>query len=81
MMVILLVYHAGMFKLQISSIFNFDRAHQSWICGVLGVKWKTGNSNLKRDQLLSQAPEQKSSENTSHGNANENNATDLLVLI
>ena len=27
-----------MFKVQISSIFNFDRAHQSWISGVLGVK-------------------------------------------
>ena len=27
-----------MFKLQISSIFNFDWAHQSWISGVLGVK-------------------------------------------
>ena len=23
-----------MYKLQISSIFNFDRAHQSWISGV-----------------------------------------------
>ena len=30
-------YHNWMFKLQISSIFNFDRAHQSWISGVLGV--------------------------------------------
>ena len=28
-----------MFKLQISSIFNFDRAHQSWISGILGVKY------------------------------------------
>ena len=27
-----------MFKLQISSIFNFDWAHQSWISGVLGIK-------------------------------------------
>ena len=27
-----------MFKLQISSILNFDRAHQSWISGLLGVK-------------------------------------------
>ena len=27
-----------MFKLQISSIFNFDQAHQSGISGVLGVK-------------------------------------------
>ena len=27
-----------MFKLQISSIFNFDWAYQSWIGGVLGVK-------------------------------------------
>ena len=26
-----------MFKLQISSIFNFDRAHQIWISGLLGV--------------------------------------------
>ena len=26
-----------MFKLQISSIFYFDRAHQSWISGLLGV--------------------------------------------
>ena len=26
-----------MFKLQISFIFNFDHAHQSWISGVLGV--------------------------------------------
>ena len=31
-------YHKWMFKLQISSIFNFDRAHQSWISGLLGVK-------------------------------------------
>ena len=30
-------YHKWKFKLQISSIFNFDRAHQSWISGVLGV--------------------------------------------
>ena len=28
-----------MFKLQISSIFHFDRAHQSWISGLLGVKY------------------------------------------
>ena len=28
-----------MFKLQISSIFNFDWAHQSWISGLLGVKY------------------------------------------
>ena len=27
-----------MFKLQISSIFNFDQAHQSKISGLLGVK-------------------------------------------
>ena len=31
-------YHKWMFKLQISSIFKFDRAHQSWISGLLGVK-------------------------------------------
>ena len=31
-------YHKWMFKLQISSIFNFDQAHQSWISGLLGVK-------------------------------------------
>ena len=35
--------HKWMFKLQISSIFNFDLAHQSWIRRVLGViarqKW------------------------------------------
>ena len=31
-------YHKWMFKLQISTIFNFDWAHQSWISGVLGVK-------------------------------------------
>ena len=31
-------YHKWIFKLQISSIFNFDRAHQSWISGLLGVK-------------------------------------------
>ena len=31
-------YHKWMFKLQISFIFNFDRAHQSWSSGVLGVK-------------------------------------------
>ena len=31
-------YHKWMFKLRFSSIFNFDRAHQSWISGVLGVK-------------------------------------------
>ena len=31
-------YHKWMFKLQISSIFNFDRAHQRWISGLLGVK-------------------------------------------
>ena len=30
-------YHHWMFKLQISSIFNFDWAHKSWISGVLGV--------------------------------------------
>ena len=30
-------YHKWMFKLQISSIFNFDQAHQSWISGQLGV--------------------------------------------
>ena len=30
-------YHKWMFKLQISSIFNFDQAHQSLISGVLGV--------------------------------------------
>ena len=35
-------YHKWMFKLQISSIFNFDRAHQSWISGLLGVKQYTG---------------------------------------
>ena len=29
-----------MFKLQISSIFNLDRARQSWISGVLGVSKK-----------------------------------------
>ena len=33
-------YHKWMFKLQISTIFNFDRTHQSWISGVLGVKEK-----------------------------------------
>ena len=32
-------YHKWMFKLQISSIFYFDRAHQSWISGLLGVKY------------------------------------------
>ena len=31
-------YHKWMFKLQSSSIFNFDQAHQSWISGILGVK-------------------------------------------
>ena len=31
-------YHKWMFKLQISSIYNFDQAHQSWISGVLCVK-------------------------------------------
>ena len=36
-------YHKWMLKLQISSIFNFDWAHQSWISAVLGVKL---NSNL-----------------------------------
>ena len=35
------LYHKWMVKLQISSIFHFDRAHQSWISGLLGVKWKT----------------------------------------
>ena len=30
-------YHKWMFKLQISSIFNFDWAHQSWISGILSV--------------------------------------------
>ena len=30
-------YHKWMFKLQISSIFNFDQAHQSLISGALGV--------------------------------------------
>ena len=30
-------YHKWMFKLQISSMFNFDRAHQSWISGLVGV--------------------------------------------
>ena len=32
-------YQKWMFKQQISSIFNFDRAHQSWISGLLGVKY------------------------------------------
>ena len=40
-----------MFKLQISSIFNFDWAHQSWVSGVLGVNYITAtdyrNSNSK----------------------------------
>ena len=31
-------YHKWMFKLLVSSIFNFDRAQQSWISGLLGVK-------------------------------------------
>ena len=31
-------YHKRMFKLQVSSIFNFDRAQLSWISGLLGVK-------------------------------------------
>ena len=31
-------YHKWMFKLQISSIFHLDWAHQSWISGLLGVK-------------------------------------------
>ena len=38
-------YHKWMFKLQISSMFNFDRAHQSWISGVLGVKHWHGKTN------------------------------------
>ena len=40
-------YHKWMFKLQISFIFNFDRAHQSWISGLLGVK-----SNLLKSKKL-----------------------------
>ena len=32
------LYHKWMLKLQISSIFHFDRAHLSWISGLLGVK-------------------------------------------
>ena len=40
--------HKWMFKLQISSIFNFDQAHQSWICGVLGVKWSANSSLSSR---------------------------------
>ena len=32
-------YHKWMFEQQISSIFNFDWAHQSWISVVLGVKY------------------------------------------
>ena len=41
-----------MFKLQISSIFNFDRAHQSWISGVLGVN-VSSNSNFFNSNLFS----------------------------
>jgi hypothetical protein len=42
-----------MFKLQISSIFNFDRAHQSCISGVLGVN--TNAFDLKLLRLSSTA--------------------------
>ena len=41
-----------MFKLQISSIFNFDRAHQSWISGLLGVKTKMPNPNSIIEAIL-----------------------------
>ena len=41
-----------MFKLQISSIFNFDWAHQSWISGVLGVK-AVSYQTLRHSQFLS----------------------------
>ena len=42
-----------MFKLQISSIFNFDRAHQSWISGVLGVNTNLGHSYFSIVLLIS----------------------------
>ena len=44
-----------MFKLQISSIFNFDWADQSWISGVLGVKKTMDNGQDKfneQEQLV-----------------------------
>ena len=46
-----------MFKLQISSIFNFDRAHKSWISGVLDVNCPTWNLNIVRyvHQIISDA--------------------------
>ena len=40
------MYHKWRFKLQISSIFNFDWAHQSWISGRLGVNIKSDKTWL-----------------------------------
>ena len=39
-------YHKWMFKIQISSIFNYDWARQSWINGVLGVNIKNSDGIL-----------------------------------
>ena len=38
-MVYISTYHKWMFKLQISSIFHFDRASDNWMAHVLGVKY------------------------------------------
>ena len=64
-----------MFKLQVSSIFNFDRAHQSWISGVLGVKWDFTLKTRVANVFVNQSCE------FSHGEF-INGMTDLgLVLI
>jgi hypothetical protein len=41
-----------MFKLQISSIFNFDWADQSWISGVLDVKKTMDNGQDKFNEQV-----------------------------
>ena len=46
-------YHKWMLKLQISSIFNFDRAHRRWISGVLGVnQFRTRSINFEHIYVL-----------------------------
>ena len=47
-------YHKWLFKLQISSIFNFDRAHQSWISGLLGFNTILKPLNETASPLFSQ---------------------------
>ena len=49
-------YHKWMFKLQISSIFHFDRAHQSWISGLLGVNIFGHAGDKFRIKIRAQTP-------------------------